>query len=123
MFSSMRFSIVSIPVVDQTLAKAFYVEKLGLQVVAEAPFGDAQWIQLGFDEGTATIALTTWFDDMPPGTLRGLVLDTDDFEAEHARLRSAGVDISDPDLQPWGRFAYFADPDGNRWSLHEATPP
>jgi uncharacterized glyoxalase superfamily protein PhnB len=26
------------------------------------------------------------------------------------------------DEQPWGRFVYFSDPDGNRWSLQQLVP-
>ena len=36
-----------------------------------------------------------------------------------ADLRARGVEASDVDDQPWGRFVYFADPDGNTWSVQE----
>jgi predicted enzyme related to lactoylglutathione lyase len=50
---------------------------------------------------------------MPPGSLRGLVLETADVDAEVERLRAAGVAVSDPEDAEWGRFATFTDPDGN----------
>jgi hypothetical protein len=34
-------------------------------------------------------------------------------------LRGRGVEASDIDDQPWGRFVYFSDPDGNTWSVQE----
>ena len=37
----------------------------------------------------------------------------------HADLVARGVEASDVDDQPWGRFVYFADPDGNTWSVQE----
>jgi uncharacterized glyoxalase superfamily protein PhnB len=27
--------------------------------------------------------------------------------------------VSDIDEQPWGRFVYFSDPDGNSWAVQE----
>ena len=30
-----------------------------------------------------------------------------------------GIEVSEVDDQPWGRFVYFADPDGNRWALQQ----
>ena len=36
-----------------------------------------------------------------------------------ADLRARGVEATGVDDQPWGRFVYFADPDGNTWSVQE----
>jgi len=27
--------------------------------------------------------------------------------------------VSEVDMQPWGSFVFFADPDGNRWALQQ----
>ena len=45
--------------------------------------------------------------------------------AEEARdhLRGRGVECSDVDEQPWGRFVTFEDPDGNRWALQQMAGP
>ena len=29
------------------------------------------------------------------------------------------MEASEVDEQPWGRFVYFTDPDGNRWALQQ----
>jgi hypothetical protein len=29
------------------------------------------------------------------------------------------VEVSEVDEQPWGRFVYFSDPDGNSWALQQ----
>jgi catechol 2,3-dioxygenase-like lactoylglutathione lyase family enzyme len=41
--------------------------------------------------------------------------------AEEARdhLRGHGVECSEVDDQPWGRFVTMDDPDGNRWAFQE----
>jgi uncharacterized glyoxalase superfamily protein PhnB len=46
-----------------------------------------------------------------------------DADAARAHLVANGVDASDVDDQPWGRFVYFADPDGNTWSLQQIQRP
>jgi uncharacterized glyoxalase superfamily protein PhnB len=54
---------------------------------------------------------------MIPGSHIQLVVS--DADAARAQLIAGGVDASEMDTQPWGRFVYFADPDGNRWSVQE----
>ncbi|RAK51111.1 glyoxalase, partial [Phenylobacterium hankyongense] len=44
-----------------------------------------------------------------------------DADEAHADLSGRGIDVSPVDDQPWGRFVYFADPDGNRWALQQIT--
>ena len=45
------------------------------------------------------------------------MVNTDDIDAEHALLQSRGLKIGSIEQQPWGRYAMFADPDGNGWIL------
>jgi uncharacterized glyoxalase superfamily protein PhnB len=40
-----------------------------------------------------------------------------DAEAARRQLLDAGVEASDVDVQPWGNFVHFKDPDGNSWAL------
>ena len=49
-----------------------------------------------------------------PGSLKGLVLETDDLEGTISEMASKGFTIdAEIDSQPWGRFVSFDDPDGN----------
>jgi hypothetical protein len=41
-------------------------------------------------------------------------------EAARAELRSREIEVSDVQGFPWGRFVFFADPDGNRWAVQQA---
>ncbi len=43
----------------------------------------------------------------------------DDAAAARRHLVEHGVTASEVDVQPWGSFVYFSDPDGNTWSLQE----
>lgn len=114
----MNFSvdIVSVPVADQDRARAFYVEVLGFAVREDADLGEGRrWIELVPPAGGASISLVTWFDAMPPGSLRGLVLGADDCHDAFVELTRRGVEFVEPEVQDasWGQFATFCDPDGN----------
>lgn len=118
-----RISIVSIPVSDPGASKGFYAEVLGFDVLRDSPMGpDRRWIQLAPAGAEASITLVDWFEEMPPGCVQGLVLETDDLEADHRVLRDRGLEISDLKDAPWGRYATFSDPDGNGWVLQQAAP-
>ncbi|QKG23496.1 VOC family protein [Actinomadura verrucosospora] len=119
----MKFmSVVSVPVSDQNQAKDFYVDRLGLSVITESSFGDdLRWIQLGIPGAQTSLTLVTWFDEMPPGSLRGLVIDCEDLEKEYQTLTERGVVfLGPPSRQPGGIFAILRDPDGNQIGLRQA---
>jgi uncharacterized glyoxalase superfamily protein PhnB len=56
---------------------------------------------------------------MEPGSLKGLQVVVADADEAFADLRGRGVECSEIDEQPWGRFVHFADPDGNEWSVQQ----
>jgi catechol 2,3-dioxygenase-like lactoylglutathione lyase family enzyme len=107
--------IVSVPVSDQDRARDFYVGVLGLELIRDAEMGPMRWVQLGAPGGRGTtLTLVTWFETMPPGSQKGLVLETDDLDGDVERLRAAGMELPDGiQDQPWGRFVTLSDPDGN----------
>jgi uncharacterized glyoxalase superfamily protein PhnB len=45
-----------------------------------------------------------------------------DIESAHAELLARGADVSDVQDLDWGRFVFFADPDGNKWALQQLPP-
>ena len=113
-----RIAIVSLPVSDQKAALAFYKNKLGFKVISDQPMGPGQrWIELAPSQKGTTITLVTWFEEMPAGSVHGLVLETDDIVADHAELLANGIEISPLAEEQWGQFATFSDPDGNGWVL------
>jgi len=113
--------IISIPVTDQARAKEFY-QKLGFELRIEAPFGkDQQWIQMGLPGQDASITLVNWFPQMPAGTIIGLIIKTEDINADIKDLNVKGIEVSTIDNTPWGKFASVKDPDGNTLSLHESS--
>ncbi|GAA3824098.1 VOC family protein [Sphaerisporangium flaviroseum] len=118
-------SIVSIPVSDQDRAAEFYEHKLGFTLVADNPMGDQRWVQLAPPGGGATITLVTWFPAMPPGGVRGLVIECDEVAETLERFRAQGVTVHQDGVEkaPWGTFFTFEDPDGNGWVAQESAFP
>lgn len=114
------FEILSVPVSDQQRAKHFYRDVLGFTLIREEPMGPGMsWIQLAPAGQNVTIALVTWFENMKPGGLQGVMVNTEDITAEHALLQSRGLKIEEIKQESWGRYAMFTDPDGNGWILRQ----
>jgi catechol 2,3-dioxygenase-like lactoylglutathione lyase family enzyme len=117
-----RIAVLSIPVKDQQVAKSFYTDVLGCTVIADMPFGSdgvTRWIQLQLPGVETTLTLVTWFAQMQPGSIQGIVVTTDDIAKTHAELKQRGLAIPDIDHQPYGQEAAFSDPDGNGWVLQQ----
>ena len=114
-------AIISIPVKDQEKSKRFYNEVLGFPIAREAEFRpDARWIELNIPGTKTNIALVTWFENMPPGGLSGIVLLSDDIARSFQMLLERGLKTSPIDSKAWGKFFTFSDPEGNRWVMNEA---
>ncbi|WP_166346328.1 VOC family protein [Phytoactinopolyspora limicola] len=113
--------VVNVPVSDQDVAYRFYVDTLGLRVVADQEGGPhGRWLQVAAKSGTTTLALTGAGDQA--GSVSGLVFTSDDIDADVAALRQRGVEFpSGIQDMPWARAAQFADPDGNQLVLQTAT--
>ena len=116
----LRLELVTVPVADVDRAKAFYVDQVGFQVEQDVRVDeDHRFIELLPPGSPCSIALTTGYSDAEPGSLQGVQVNVDDIEEAHATLAARGVAVSDVQEHPWGRFCFFSDPDGNRWSVHE----
>jgi catechol 2,3-dioxygenase-like lactoylglutathione lyase family enzyme len=113
--------VLSVPVSDQDRARDFYVGVLGFELLQDIEMEPGmRWVQVAPRGSATTLTLVTWFDTMPAGSNRGLVLETDDLDGDVERLRGLGQDLPDGiQQQPWGRFVTLADPDGNGLVLQE----
>ncbi len=113
-----KISLVSVPVKDQDASKAFYINVLGCRQLEDVPFmPDARWIELEFPRVETKIALVTWFPQMAPGSLQGVILVTDDIARTFAELTGRGLEVTPIKQQSYGKEATFNDPDGNGWVL------
>ena len=102
--------IITIPVSDQQKAKEFYL-KLGFKIIVEAPMEHGQtWLQMALPNQDTSISLLTF---------HGIICETEDIEKEILELKTQGIEAGNIDTQPWGKFAWLKDPDGNGLCLHQ----
>ena len=120
----MRLELIAVPVSDIDRAKAFYVDQVGFNADHDHQVNEQlRFVQLTPPGSACSIALTTGAHNMQPGIIEGLQVVVDDADAARAQLVASGVDASDVQEFPWGRFVFFADPDGNRWSVQQIVKP
>jgi catechol 2,3-dioxygenase-like lactoylglutathione lyase family enzyme len=117
-----RLELVPVPVSDVDAAKAFYTDQAGFDADHDHQVTETlRFVQLTPPGSACSISIGTGLTDAAPGTTRGLQLVVSDIEAAHAELAGRGVEVSDVQEFPWGRFVFFGDPDGNTWAVQEAT--
>ena len=119
----MKIELVSIPVTDVDRAKKFYVDQVGFNADYDQRVNEAmRFVQLTPPGSACSIVIGEGMTDMPPGSQRGVQMVVADADAARTQLVAAGVEASEVDEQAWGRFVYFADPDGNTWALQQLPP-
>jgi predicted enzyme related to lactoylglutathione lyase len=115
-----KLELVAIPVTDVDRAKAFYTEKAGFNADHDFTVSDEiRFVQLTPPGSACSIALGKGLVDTAPGSAAGLQLVVEDINAARDELTARGVEVGEVQDFPWGRFVFFADPDGNRWSVQE----
>ncbi|WP_181780187.1 VOC family protein [Pseudonocardia pini] len=130
-----RMSHTCVWVLDQDSAKAFYTEKLGLEVRSDVEmgsgFGAARWLTVGppgRPEQEIILADPAMGHDartadqirelVAKGALGAAVLATADCRATYEQLRERGVEFLQPPAErPYGIEAVLRDDSGNWFSL------
>lgn len=119
----MKIELVALPVTDVDRAKDFYVDQVGFNADHDHRVSDdLRFVQLTPPGSACSVVLGEGITEMAPGSQKGLQMVVADADAARAELVGRGVDCSEVDEQPWGRFVYFADPDGNTWALQQLPP-
>ena len=114
-----KLMMFSMAVSDMPKAKAFYVDKLGLEVTQDYRKDDDNWwLSLNLPEGGTSITLTTFHENMKPGTMK-LYLTTSDVTAAHKQLSEKAEkvgEVKDNLFGPGSGVKWFSlkDPDGNQ---------
>lgn len=131
----MYLAHLALVVRDYDEALAFYVGKLGFELVEDTPVPEQnkRWVTIrppGAPADAAAILLAraatpeqaARVGDQTGGRV-AFFLHTDDFARDHARFTAAGVHwVRPPADQPYGRVAVFADLYGNLWDLIQFAP-
>jgi catechol 2,3-dioxygenase-like lactoylglutathione lyase family enzyme len=118
-----KIELIILPVSDVDRAKAFYADQVGFVVDHDHRVNEnVRFVQLTPPGSACSIAVGEGLVDTPPGSVHGLQIVIDAADAAHAELSARGVPVSDVQDLAWGRFVYFADPDGNEWALQQLPP-
>jgi predicted enzyme related to lactoylglutathione lyase len=121
-----KLELVFIPVSDVDRAKAFYTDKAGFNADHDHRVSDeVRFVQLTPPGSACSITIGTGLSDksVEPGSVQGVQMVVSDIEQAHAELAGRGVDVSEVQDFPWGRFVFFADPDGNGWAVQQIVYP
>jgi predicted enzyme related to lactoylglutathione lyase len=119
-----KLELVAVPVSDVDRAKRFYTDQVGFNADHDHKISDElRFVQLTPPGSACSIALGTGVTDAQPGSATGLQMVVSDIEAAHAHLAGRGVDVSEVQDFPWGRFVFFKDPDGNSWAVQQIVVP
>ena len=115
-----KLELVAIPVSDADRAKAFYVDQAGFNADHDHRVNDElRFIQLTPPGSGCSITIGDGITEAERRSVKGMQLVVEDIETAHAELSGRGVDVSDVQDLPWGRFVFFSDPDGNAWAVQE----
>lgn len=119
--------LIALVVRDYDEAIAYYTDKLGFTLIADAPQGEKRWVVVAPPGGGARLLLAraatpeqaARIGDQTGGRVF-LFLHTDDFVRDHAMMLARGVTFLEaPRTEPYGTVAVFRDLYGNKWDLIE----
>jgi catechol 2,3-dioxygenase-like lactoylglutathione lyase family enzyme len=115
----MKLELVGVPVSDVDRAKEFYLAA-GFNADQDHTVSeDLRFVQMTPPGSGCSIAFGKGLTELTPGSLDNLQMVVADADAIRAELLERGVEASEVEEQPWGRFVYFSDPDGTRWALQQ----
>jgi catechol 2,3-dioxygenase-like lactoylglutathione lyase family enzyme len=105
------------PVRSLDEARRLYVDLLELEVLVD----EGGYVRIGGGDG-----FHMGVEQEPDGAVKqaDLVVRVDDVDATVARLRQAGIEVTDPEDQEWGaRHAWLHDADGRPISIYTSLDP
>jgi predicted enzyme related to lactoylglutathione lyase len=115
-----KLELIPVPVSDVERAKEFYSERAGFNVDNDVTVKEGlRFVQLTPPGSNCSISIGEGITEMAPGSLEGLQVVVEDIEAARETLAAGGLEVSEIQDFPWGRFVFFDDPDGNKWAVQQ----
>lgn len=115
-----KIELIFVPVSDVDRARDFYVDQVGFTLDQDVRVDEnVRFVQLTPVGSACSIAFGEGIREGEPGTQNSIQVVVDSAAAARAELIAHGVAATDIDVQPWGTFTTFEDPDGNMWTLQE----
>ncbi|MBA3418475.1 MAG: VOC family protein [Geodermatophilaceae bacterium] len=113
------------PIQSSIPAKAFYTDQVGFGLDHDMRPGEGiRVVQMTPPGSSCSVVIGEGLPLGQPGSTKGPQLVVEDIDAAREALAGRGVQISEvqqlgPEGTTGSRFAFFAEPDGNGWSLQE----
>ena len=118
-----KLELIAVPVSDVDRAKAFYADQVGFNADHDHHVSEGlRFVQLTPPGSACSIAIGEGITEAAPGSVQGVQIVVADINAAHDDLAERGVEVSEVQDFPWGKFVFFSDPDGNRWSIQQLLP-
>jgi catechol 2,3-dioxygenase-like lactoylglutathione lyase family enzyme len=119
-----KLELIAVPVSDVDRAKAFYVDQAGFNADHDHVVSDElRFVQLTPPGSACSITIGTGITKAKPGSVQGLQMVVADATEARRQLVERGVEASEVQDYPWGRFVFFSDPDGNGWAVQQIVRP
>lgn len=127
----MKFSLLSVPVSDQSQALDFYTHKLGFLIKRDIPLGDARWLtvtspehpegpELLLEPNAEYPAMKALKEALVKDGIPISAFEVDDLESEFKRLQTLGVRFTQEPADFDGvKFAVFDDTCGNLIQIYQ----
>ncbi len=117
----MKLELIAVPVSDVDRAKAFYVDQAGFTADHDHTVDeDIRFVQLTPPGSACSITIGKGITRRSePGSVEGLQLVVEDIETARAALVEGGIDVTEVQDFPWGRFVFLSDPDGYGWAVQQ----
>ncbi|MEM7663824.1 MAG: VOC family protein [Pseudomonadota bacterium] len=121
-----RIAYFTIVVPDYDAGIRFYVDDLGFELLEDTQLSPGKrWVRVAPPGAETAILLAEAAIPQQhaatgnqTGGRVGFFLETDDFEADYARMQERGVTfLETPRHETYGSVVVFTDPFGNKWDL------
>ncbi len=127
-----RLGSITFLVRDYDEAIAYFVQKLGFELIEDRRLGsdEKRWVRVAPSgaQGTALLLARAATPEQQEHVGRQgggrvfLFLQTDKFQEDYDRMKTQGVNfLEEPRTEPYGRVVVFADLYGNKWDLLETA--
>jgi catechol 2,3-dioxygenase-like lactoylglutathione lyase family enzyme len=125
-----RLQAVTLVVPDYDQGIAFFVGKLGFDLIEDTPRGEGKrWVLVAPPGGETRLLLAEGKGERQRAAIGnqtggrvGFFLETDDFARDHAAFVQRGVTFMEaPRCEDYGTVAVFRDDFGNLWDLIQYT--
>src|SRR3954454_6019642 len=99
--------MVTVPVADVDRAKAFYVDQVGFHEDMDVRTDrNRRFVRLTPPGSVCCVAIGEGWIDSAPGSLQGTQLVVEDVDEARAFLVGRGVEVTEVQEYPWGRFCF-----------------